>query len=240
MPKRTIPQRRGKGSIFRAPQNGIADIAYININEQQKNDIFRGEIVDLVNDTTRTATLAEIMFEDGEKEYTIAAEGMKVGQRIQYGKKAELALGNVIPLGMCVEGCPVFNIETTPGDGGKLVRGSGGYALVLTKDAKSVYLKLPSNKPLTLLPESRATIWMAAAGGRTEKPVIKAGTKYWAMKARGRHWPIVRGVAMNPSSHPFGGGQHHPGKSKSTSRNAPPGRKVGAIASKRTGRKKKN
>ena len=55
-----------------------------------------------------------------------------------------------------------------------------------------------------------------------------------------KFWPIVRGVAMNVIDHPFGGSQHHPGKSKSTSRNAPPGRKVGAIASKRTGRKKKN
>jgi large subunit ribosomal protein L2 len=240
MPKRIIAQRRGKGSIFRAPQNGVADIVYINLDDTQRNGIFRGEVVDIVNDTTRTATLAEIIFENGTKEYTIAAEGMRVGQRIEYGKNAELAVGNVILLGDCAEGCPVFNIETTPGDGGKLVRSSGGYALVLTKDSKSVYIKLPSNKTLTLLPECRATVGMAAAGGRPEKPVIKAGNKYWAMKARGRHWPIVRGVAMNPSSHPFGGGQHHPGKSKSTSRHAPPGRKVGAIASKRTGRKKKN
>ena len=60
------------------------------------------------------------------------------------------------------------------------------------------------------------------------------------MAAKSRHYPGLRGVAMNASDHPFGGSQHHAGKSKSTSRNAPPGRKVGSIASKRTGRKKKN
>lgn len=240
MPKRTIPQRRGKGSVFRAMPNGVADVAYINIDERQQNDILIGEIVDIVNDSSRTGILAEVMFENGAKEYVIAAEGIRVGQRVQYGKNAELAVGNVMPLSSAAEGCPVFNIETSPGDGGKLVRGSGGYALVLTKDAKNVYIKLPSNKTLSVSPECRATVGMVAAGGRPEKPVIKAGRKFFAMKAKRRHWPIVRGVAMNPSSHPFGGGQHHPGKSKSTSRHAPPGRKVGAIASKRTGRKKKN
>ena|SRR3989344_2401837 len=240
MPKRLIAQRRGKGSIFRATPNGVADIAYINLDDVQRNSSLKGEIIDIVNDTARSGILAEVMFENGAMEYVIAAEGIKVGQRIQYGKSAELAIGNVMPLGQCTEGCPVFNIETTPGDGGRLVKSSGSYALVLTKDAKSVHVKLPSNKIIAVKPECRATIGMVAAGGRSEKPFIKAGKKYWAVKARRRNWPIVRGVAMNPSSHPFGGGQHHPGKSKSTSRHAPPGRKVGAIASKRTGRRKKN
>lgn len=86
----------------------------------------------------------------------------------------------------------------------------------------------------------RATIGCAAGGGRQEKPMVKAGTAFHLCKARKKWFPTVRGVKMNALDHPFGGSAHHAGKSKSTSRNAPPGRKVGAIASKRTGRIKKN
>jgi large subunit ribosomal protein L2 len=93
---------------------------------------------------------------------------------------------------------------------------------------------------ITLPLNSRATIGNVSCGGRTEKPFVKAGNKFHAMRAKRKFYPWVRGVAMNAVDHPFGGAQHHPGKSKSTSRNAPPGRKVGAIASTRTGRRKKN
>ena len=88
-----------------------------------------------------------------------------------------------------------------------------------------------------LSPECRATIGVVAGGGRTEKPFVKAGNKHHKLTARGTKYPRVRGIAMNAVDHPFGGGgRQHPGKPKSISRDAPPGRKVGDIASKRTGR----
>ncbi|MFA4907991.1 MAG: 50S ribosomal protein L2, partial [archaeon] len=152
----------------------------------------------------------------------------------------EITVGNIMALQELPEGCPIFNIERIPGDGGSLVRASGLYGLVMSKEKNRVFVKLPSGKIIALNPAARATIGCSAGGGRKEKPMVKAGTAHMLAKARGRAYPVVRGVAMNPPSHPFGGSQHHPGKSKSTARSAPPGRKVGAIASKRTGRRKKN
>ncbi len=240
MGKRLISQRRGKGSnIFQATKNAVADVKYIDLDDEQKEGVVKGQVVDLINDAGRTAVLAEVLFENGLREYTIAAEGLSVGQEIQCGKKADLDIGNVIPLKELVEGCPVFNIEKSPSDGGIFIRSSGLYGIIVTKDKKNVYVKLPSGKTIQLNPDCRATIGCVAGSGRKEKPFIKAGAKYHAMKARRKYYPIVRGVAMNAVSHPFGGSQHHPGKSKSISRHAPSGAKVGAIASKRTGRKKK-
>ncbi|PIN85794.1 MAG: 50S ribosomal protein L2 [Candidatus Diapherotrites archaeon CG11_big_fil_rev_8_21_14_0_20_37_9] len=240
MPKRLKTQKRGKGTpLYLAGKNGAAVSKYIDNGESQKAKI-SGEVVELINDPARTAVLAKIRFENKEEEHVIAAEGMFVGQRIEYGKEAALEVGNVKPLIELVEGCPVFNIEKSPGDGGSLVRTSGGYALIITKDRKAVYVKMPSGKTMQLNPNNRATIGIAGAGGRKEKPFVKAGAKWIAMRRKHKKYPTVRGIAMNALNHPFGGANHHPGKSKSTSRHAAPGRKVGDIASKRTGRVKKN
>ena len=77
---------------------------------------------------------------------------------------------------------------------------------------------------------------MVAGGGRTDKPFLKAGNKHHYIKSKAKKWPVVRGVAMNAVSHPYGGGaKQSPHKSTTTSRNAPPGRKVGQIAARRTG-----
>ncbi|MCX8175865.1 MAG: 50S ribosomal protein L2, partial [Candidatus Bathyarchaeota archaeon] len=85
-----------------------------------------------------------------------------------------------------------------------------------------------------------ATIGVVAGSGRTDKPFMKAGEKYYLMRSRGIKWPRVRGVAMVAASHPFGGGRHrHVGKPSTVSRHAPPGQKVGLIAARRTGRAKR-
>ena|SRR3989344_4291973 len=240
MPKRIKSQRSGKGSFsFISTKNAAYDIKYRNYSDLEKNDVMIGEVTNLLTDYGKSSSLAEVMFEK-EKEIVVAAEGLSVGKRIEYGVNADVDIGNVLPLKSVPDGCPVFNLELHPGDGGKLVRSSGMYALVITKDKNKVFVKLPSNKIVSLSPLCRATVGCAAGGGRPEKPFVKAGKRFHLMKSKRKHYPGVRGVAMNPVSHPFGGSQHHPGKSKSTSRNAPPGRKVGAIASKRTGRRKKN
>ncbi len=240
MGKRIKTQRAGKGSPkYRATHRAEHKIKYISYGDQQKKEKKIGEIIRILTDKGKTGVLAEIVFEDNSKGIAFAAEGAMTGQRIEYGKEAEINLGNVLPLRELPEGCPVFNIELTPGDGGKLIRTAGSYALILSKDKKNVYIKLSSGKKVSFLPECRATVGCVAGGGRKEKPFVKAGKAYHLMKSKKKQYPTVRGVAMNPNSHPFGGGQHHPGKSKSTSRHAPPGRKIGAIASKRTGRKKR-
>lgn len=240
MGKRLRQQRRGKGSPIHEAKHRVIKTGYNDLGEKQAKDRQLGQVIDLVKESGRSGIVALVEFDDSSTNYVIAAEGMAVGQRIEAGKKATVEIGNVLPLSSIPEGCPIFNLEASPGDGGKMVRGTGVYALLVNKDKRHAYVKLPSGqtKPFNLA--SRATIGCSAGGGRLEKPMVKAGARFHFMAARSRHYPILRGVAMNASDHPFGGAQHHPGKSKSSSRNAPPGRKVGDIASKRTGRKKKN
>jgi large subunit ribosomal protein L2 len=241
MGKRLIHQRRGKGTNrFEASQNGVVDLHYVPYSPIQREGKVLGQVIDIVDDPTKTAVLALIQLEDNRQTYNVAAEGLSVGQKIEMGKDAEVKIGNILPVKYIPEGAPVFNVEIRPGDGGKLVRGSGVFGLVVTKEANNVLIKLPSTKTIRVHPDARATIGSVSCGARVEKPYIKAGKKHHAMKAHKKRHSIVRGVAMNPNSHPFGGSQHHPGKSKSTARSAPAGRKVGAIASSRTGRRKKN
>ncbi len=240
MGRRLITQKRGKGGpVWTASTRGAAVSKYADYYATEGRTI-GGEVVGLINDPARTAVIAKIMLDNGVEEDIIAAEGLFVGQRIEQGNEAEIGIGNIKTLANCVEGCPIFNIEKNPGDGGNLVRSSGMYALILTKEKEIVYVKMPSGNIIRLRPESRATIGVCGAGGRKEKPFVKAGKKYHAMRARHKKYPIVRAIAKNALNHPFGGANHHPGKSKSTSRNAPPGRMVGDIASSRTGRRKKN
>ena len=232
-------QRRGKGgSVFRAKAKGI-DSAYITYDDAQKEGALIGQVVKLIKENGRSCIMAKILFENKAIGNVVAAEGLREGQAIKYGKDAGVAIGNTLPLSNIPEGCPMFNVEIRQGDGGKFARGSGDYALLVSKGEKSAYVKLPSGKTKAIDLRSRATIGCVSGGGRPEKPLVKAGNKWRSMKAKSRPYPTNRGVAMNPVAHPFGGSQHHAGKSKSTSRHAHPGRKVGNIASKRTGRRKK-
>jgi large subunit ribosomal protein L2 len=228
-------QRRGRGgSTFRAPSHRYkSDKQHKTVED---DDTVAGEIVGIEHDPARSAPLADVEFEDGDRRLVLAPEGVRVGQKIQIGVSAEIEPGNTLPLAEIPEGVPVCNVESKPGDGGKFARASGVSATLLTHDRDVTVVQLPSDEVKRLNPECRATIGVVAAGGRTEKPFVKAGNKHHKMKARGTKYPRVRGVAMNAIDHPFGGGgRQHPGKPKSISRDAPPGRKVGDIASKRTG-----
>ena len=236
MGRRIQGQRRGRGGpTFRAPSHRYkSDLQH---KKAEESDLVSGEVVDIEHDPARSAPVAAVEFEDGDRRLVLAPEGIAVGEQLQVGVSAEIKPGNTLPLAEIPEGVPVCNVESKPGDGGKFARASGTSAQLLTHDRKVAVVKLPSGEVKRLNPDCRATIGVVAGGGRTEKPYVKAGKKYHKMKARGTKWPRVRGVAMNAVDHPFGGGgRQHPGKPKSVSRNAPPGRKVGDIASKRTGR----
>ncbi len=235
MGRRILGQRRGRGTpTFRAPSHRYkADLAH----KTPEDDVVSGTVVDIEHDPARSAPVAAIEFEDGEQRLVLAPEGITVGEEIQVGVSAEIKPGNTLPLAEIPEGVPVCNVEANPGDGGKFARASGVNADLITHDRNAAVVQLPSGETKRLDPNCRATIGVVAGGGRTEKPFVKAGNKYHKMRARGSKWPRVRGVAMNAVDHPFGGGgRQHPGKPKSVSRNAPPGRKVGDISSRRTGR----
>ncbi|MFC7231208.1 50S ribosomal protein L2 [Saliphagus sp. GCM10025308] len=236
MGRRIFGQRRGRGSpTFRAPSHRYK--ANLEHKTLEDTDVVSGEVVSIEHDPARSAPIAAVEFDDGEQRLILVPEGVAVGEEIQVGVSAEIKPGNTLPLAEIPEGVPVCNVEAKPGDGGKFARASGVNADLITHDRKAAVVQLPSGEVKRLDPQCRATIGVVAGGGRTEKPFVKAGKKYHKMRARGIKWPRVRGVAMNAVDHPFGGGgRQHPGRPKSVSKNAPPGRKVGDIASRRTGR----
>jgi len=237
MGRRIRGQRRGRGTpTFRAPSHRYkAELSHRKIED---GDVVAGTVVGIEHDPARSAPVADIEFEDGDRRLVLAPEGVGVGDRIQVGVSASIEPGNTLPLAEIPEGVPVCNVEANPGDGGKFARASGVNAQLLSHDRNVAVVQLPSGEMKRLDPGCRATIGVVAGGGRTEKPMVKAGNKHHKMRTRGSGvWPRVRGVAMNAVDHPFGGGgRQHPGKPKSISRNSPPGRKVGDISSRRTGR----
>jgi large subunit ribosomal protein L2 len=220
--------------VVAQPHRYTAELSH---KKSEDTDTISGEIVDIEHDPARSAPLADVEFEDGDRRLILAPEGVTVGETIQVGVSAEIKPGNTLPIGEIPEGVLICNVESSPGDGGKFARATGVSAQLMTHDRNVAVIQLPSGEVKRLNPDCRATIGVVAGGGRTEKPFVKAGNKHHKMKARGTKYPRVRGVAMNAIDHPFGGGgRQHPGKPKSVSRDAPPGRKVGDIASKRTGR----
>ncbi len=236
MGKRILQRRRGKAGIqFRAPIKGkIAPVRYPR-SVQGGN----ATVTALVDERGRSAPLAQMKLHDRSYTYLPAVAGLTVGREVSIGDGAAVAPGNVLPLSKVPEGTKISNIELRPGDGGRLVRASGGSAILFSKAGGKAIVRMPSGKSMLIDDRCRATIGEVAGGGRKEKPFLTAGARHHAMRASGRVYPRMRGIAMAVVYHPFGGGRHqHPGKSTSTSRNAPPGRKVGLIAPRKTGRKR--
>jgi large subunit ribosomal protein L2 len=242
MGKRIMQRRRGKGGIqFRvSPRGKVAPVRYPLISPEAPGHEGKFTVKALIDEKGRTAPLAQVQFGDhGAISYLPAVSGLSVGAEIQLGPDATPTNGNILPLRRIPEGTRISNIELRAGDGGKLVRAGGGSAILFSKGEGKAIIRLPSGKSMLVSEECRATVGEVAGGGRLEKPFLRAGPRHHAMRAAGRPYPRMRGIAMAVVYHPFGGGRHqHPGKSTSTSRNAPPGRKVGLIAPRKTGRKR--
>ena len=233
-----IQQKRGKGSPrYRAPSFRYKGRACFPMHE---NKAMTATISDILHSSGHSAPLIEMEYSNGETGLLQAPEGVKAGDKIEIGNNVEIKAGNILPLKNIPEGASIYNIEANPGDGGKFVRASGGFAKIITKTEDGIVVELPSSKRRTFLPECRAIIGIIAGSGRLEKPFLKAGTKFFAMRAKNKLWPIVSGTSMNSVNHPFGGkSSHAKGIPTQASRNAPPGRKVGHIAPKWTGRHKR-
>jgi large subunit ribosomal protein L2 len=232
MGKRLITQRRGTGpSLYRSPSHRhVDDVRHPAFDEGT------GVVTDLIHAPGRSCPLTEVEF-NGKKDYLLAAEGVKVGQKLTVGK-GEIKAGNIMLLSAIPEGTPVHNIEGIPGDGGKYAKTAGTSASVVSRGVK-VVLKMPSGVLKEFNPNCRAVIGIVAGGGRGDKPLAKAGKKYHALRSRSKACFKVSGVAMNPVDHPHGGGSHpHVGKPSTVSRNAPPGRKVGRLSPQKKKKKK--
>lgn len=158
-------------------------------------------------DPMRSARLALLQYNDGEKRYIIAPVGIKVGAKLMSGPTAPPEIGNALPLKSIPVGIPVHNIELTPGRGGQMVRSAGGAATLMSRDEGYAQLRLPSGEIRRVAEVCYATIGQV---GNTEHENVVLGKA-----GRSRHLgirPINRGVSRNPVDHPNGGGA---GKSKS-------------------------
>lgn len=239
MGKRIRAQRLGRGSpTFKASLRRKYAVGYPSQTISQSS-LLRGKVIALSHDPGRGAPIALITLENGETFPAVAVEGMYVGQLIEMGEQATISPGNILPLRKIPEGTIVSMIEHKPGDGGKLVRAPGTYATITSQLGDRTIISLPSKKVIELSSRCLAMIGVVAGGGMKDKPFLKAGKKYHWMTAKHRPYPRTRGVAMVAALHPFGGTRKKLGRPETVSRNAPPGRKIGYIAAKRTGKKKK-
>ncbi len=238
MGKRLIIQRRGKASpLYRS--RGWLHVAPARY-PPPIDVTLKGRVVEIRHDPGRWVPVARIVLENGLEFWVPAAEGMYVGQVVEMGPEASPRNGNILPIGKIPEGSQVFNIEIRPGDGGKLARSSGAYGIVLGRSGNKTIVQLPSGKVKEIHNSARAMIGIAAGAGRLEKPLLKAGAAYYKWSAKPHRWPRVRGVAMNAVNHPHGGGNHQsPSFPTTVARDAPPGHKVGHIAARTTGRRKR-
>jgi large subunit ribosomal protein L2 len=239
--KRIRVQRRGRGSsTFRAATHKrVAPVQYPPMSKEEREGVIQGQIMEILHDPGRGSPLASIKLETGETYYSVVPEGVYEGQPTQIGGKASVEIGSVLPLGKIPEGTIVCNIELSPGDGGKLVRSSGSYATVVAHTPDGTILKLPSGKTRHFNDLCRATIGVISGAGRVDKPFLKAGAKFHLMKAKGHMYPRTRGIAMVAAAHPYGSSKRGGRKVTTVSRRAPPGKKVGLIAARSAGRKRR-
>ena len=158
-------------------------------------------------DPNRTANLALLQYEDGERKYILAPEGLQVGQQIMNGEAAPLVVGNNLPLANIPVGTLIHNLELAPGKGAQMVRSAGSAANIMGFEEEYALVKLPSGEIRRFKPSCRATIGQL---GNIEWKNISLGKA-----GRKRHMgirPTVRGTAQNPRSHPHGGGEGRSGE----------------------------
>ena len=160
------------------------------------------EVLTLEYDPNRSAHIALVKYEDGEKRYIIAPAGLKVGDKVMAGPEADIKPGNALPLINIPTGTFVHNVELYPGRGGQLARAAGNAAQLMAKEGPYALLRLPSGELRNVPNGCMATVGVV---GNTDHENVKVGK---AGRKRHMGWrPTVRGSVMNPNDHPHGGGE---------------------------------
>jgi large subunit ribosomal protein L2 len=161
-----------------------------------------GRVGSIEYDPNRSARIALIIYADGDKRYILAPLGLQVGARIMAGPESEVRVGNAMPLQRIPLGTMVHNIELQPGRGGQLARSAGTAAQLMAKEGEYAQVRLPSGEVRRVPLVCMATIGQVGNAEHANLNLGKAGRKRWM------GWrPVVRGVAMDPNSHPHGGGE---------------------------------
>ena len=232
MGKRIRAQRKGSSPRYR-----VSSHRFPGANRMPRDMDVVGEVTELVHSPVHTAPLARVKLPDGDTSLVVATEGVSIGSKIAIGDNVSLRPGNITLLSEIPEGTAINNVELRPGDGGKVARSAGNSCIVEAKLGDKVRIRMPSGSLKELPGHCRATIGVLAGHGRDEMPLRTAGAAHYKAKARGKLFPHVSGVAMNPVDHPHGGGNHQAVHGpNSVARSTPPGAKVGLIAPRRTGR----
>lgn len=203
---RPLPKKGGRnnqGIICTRFRGGGHKRRYRLIDFKRKKDSVWATVVSIEYDPNRSARIALLQYEDGEKAYILAPEGLKADDRIISGENdVEPRVGNCMPLKKVPLGMAVHNVEMQPGRGGQLCRSAGARATLTAREGKWAQITLPSGEVRRVSSECRATIGVISNAEHMNISLGKAGRKRWLGKK-----PHNRGTSMNPVSHPMGGGE---------------------------------
>ena len=194
--------RNNQGKITVRHHGGGAKRKYRVIDFKRNKDNIPGRVATIEYDPNRTSNIALIFYKDGEKRYILAPKGLEVDMWVESGEKADILVGNALPLINIPVGTVVHNIELYPGKGGQLVRSAGTSAQILGREEKYVLVRLTSGEVRRVLGTCRATIGEVGNADHELVNIGKAGrTRHMGIR------PTVRGSVMNPVDHPHGGGE---------------------------------
>ncbi len=194
--------RNSYGRITVRHRGGGNKRKYRIIDFKRTKDGMNANVIAIEYDPNRSANIALIQYEDGEKSYIIAPYSLKVGDVVRSGADADIKPGNALPISAIPVGTLIHNIELAPGKGGQLVRSAGNSAQLMAKEGKFAQVRLPSGEVRMIRIDCRATVGQVSNLDHENISIGKAGRK------RHMGWrPTVRGVVMNPCDHPHGGGE---------------------------------
>ena len=194
--------RNNQGKITIRHQGGGVKRKYRIIDFKRNKLNVPGKVASIEYDPNRTANIALINYADGEKRYIIAPKGLEVGATVESGEKADIKVGNALPIMSIPVGTMIHNIELRPGKGGELARSAGTSAQILGREGNYVMIRLSSGEQRKVLGTCYATVGVV---GNEDASLVKIGKA-----GRKRHMgirPTVRGSVMNPNDHPHGGGE---------------------------------
>ncbi|NTV30628.1 50S ribosomal protein L2 [candidate division WWE3 bacterium] len=198
---------RSRGTISVRGQGGGNKRMYRLVDFKRYDKVnISGVVASLEYDPNRSAHIALVVYDDGEKRYILAPKGLQINDAVMNGEGAKVRVGNALPLRDIPVGTEVHNLELNPGQGGKIVRSAGQVARVMAKEGALVHVKLPSGEIRLFNRECYATIGQLSNLEHARKKLGKAG----ASRHIGRR-PKVRGTAMAAGDHPHGGGEGRTG-----------------------------
>ena len=194
--------RNAQGRLTVRHRGGGHKRKYRIIDFKRNKDGIPAKVATIEYDPNRSARIALLHYVDGEKRYIIAPVGLKVGQEVISGPDSDIKVGNALAIRNIPVGTMIHNIELYPAGGGQLVRSAGTAAQLMAKEGKHAHVRMPSGEVRLFLQSCRATIGQVGNVDHENITVGKAGRSRW-MGIR----PTVRGVVMNPTDHPHGGGE---------------------------------